>query len=157
MKTKILFLIFNFSFLIFHFSSSQVTFQKTYGGNKPDAAFKLAKTYDGGYALCGATVSFGPLPQDAYFFKTDGNGMHLWSVVFQGSGSDFVISVTETSDHGFLIAGGTSSFGAGSDDGLLIRTDSTGAPIWSKVYGGPQQDYFLNAIQTTDGGFIAVG
>ncbi len=154
---KIFLLILTQTIFILHCGTAQVTFQKTYGGSQKEVAFKLTKTHDGGYVLSGATESFGPLPQDIYIIKTDASGGHLWSVVYQGSGSDYAMNIIETSDHGFLIAGGTTSFGSGSDDALLLRADSAGNIIWSKVYGGSQQEYFLSAVQTTDGGFIAAG
>src|ERR1041385_4719979 len=157
MKTKVAFLILHAAFLIFNSAFAQVTFQKTYGVHTKDAMFKVAKTSDGGYVLAGTTESFGSLPQDIYLVKVDATGAHQWSVVYGGIGSDFVISIVQTSDNGFLMAGGTSSFGSGGDDALLIKTDFTGAPQWSKVYGGSLDEYFLSAIQTSDGGFIAVG
>lgn len=157
MKTKITLFILHSSFLIFNCATAQVTFQKTYGGPEKEAAFKLAKTYDGGYALSGETESFGSNGRDIYLIKTDGNGVLQWSVVYSGIGADYSTNIIETSDHGFLIAGGTTSFGSGSDDALLLKTDATGVPLWSKVYGGSQQDYFLSVAQVNDGGFIAVG
>src|SRR5688572_24643018 len=147
MKTKIALLILHFVFLIFNSVTAQVTFQKTYGGSEKDAMFKVAKTHDGGYVCVGETESFGSLPKDIYLFKTDANGTHQWSVVYDGIGSDYGTHIIKTYDNGFLIAGGTTSFGSGSDDALLLKTDATGALVWSKVYGGSQQEYFLSAIQ----------
>src|SRR5258706_178198 len=138
-------------------ATAQVTFQKTYGGPEKEATFKLTKTHDGGYALAGVTESFGSIPADAYLIKTDANGVLLWSKVYRGSASDYATAIIETSDHGFLISGGTTSFGSGSDDALLLKTDSAGNIVWSKVYGGTQQEYFTASLLTADGGFIAVG
>jgi hypothetical protein len=157
MQKKILLLIFNFSLLLFNSVTAQVTFQKLYGGSGLDSFFKLAKTSDGGYVCAGLTESFGNLPRDIYLFKTDANGVHQWSVAYSGIGYDYATNIIKTSDNGFLIAGGTTSFGSGSDDALLLKTDATGAIVWSKVYGGPQQDYFMGVAQTNDSGYIAVG
>src|SRR5690242_18917259 len=157
MKTKTVILILHFAFCIFNLAIAQSTFQKTYGGHEKDALFRLAKTNDGGYACVGETESFGSLPRDIYLFKIDANGAHLWSVIYGGIGSDYGTHIIKTSDNGFLIAGGTTSFGSGSDDAMLLKTDATGAPVWSKVYGGTGQEYFLTAAQTNDGGYIAAG
>ena len=143
--------------LLFTGVTAQNTFQKTYGGPGNDAMFKLSKTSDGGYVFSGVTESFGSLPADVYLFKTDANGMHQWSAVYDGIGSDYANNIINTSDNGFLIIGGTTSFGSGGDDALLIKTSSSGALTWAKVYGGPQQEYFMSAVQTSDGGYIATG
>src|SRR5258706_6136328 len=138
-------------------ATAQVTFHDTYGSHEKVANFKLNKSDDGGSVLAGVTESFGSIPADAYLIKTDANGVLLWSKVYRGSASDYATAIIETSDHGFLISGGTTSFGSGSDDALLLKTDSAGNIVWSKVYGGTQQEYFTASLQTADGGFIAVG
>ncbi|MER3328675.1 MAG: choice-of-anchor D domain-containing protein, partial [Candidatus Kapaibacterium sp.] len=42
-------------------------------------------------------------------------------------------------------------------DALLIKLDSKGKIQWSKVYGGSQNDFVNEVIQTLDKGFIIVG
>src|SRR3990172_5472592 len=73
---------------------------------------------------------------------------------YGGTSPDGGNSVQQTSDGGFIIAGYTSSFGAGSADVYLIKTNAGGDPLWTKTYGGTFFDKGYSVQQTLDGGYI---
>ena len=81
----------------------------------------------------------------------------IFERTFGGGSYDCGSSVQETSDGGFIIVGGTSSFGAGGGDVYLIRTDRDGNEMWHKTFGGKSHDYGSSVQETSDGGFIIVG
>ncbi|MFH1320788.1 MAG: DNRLRE domain-containing protein [Bacteroidota bacterium] len=138
--------------------SNQITFQKTFGGGNQDYIRKgMCLTNDGGYVFAGWTESFGAGDQDVYINKVDNNGTLLWSKAFGGINPDLAQSVIQTPDSGFLIAGITQSFGAGTWDGYLLKLDNTGNLLWSKAYGGSGDERFIRAQNTNDGGIIALG
>ena len=60
-------------------------------------------------------------------------------------------------DGGFALAGYTTSFGDGSADIWLVRTDDEGEVIWSQTYGGDGWDDCYSAIRTSEGGFALAG
>ncbi len=138
--------------------NGNLLWSKKFGGPADDYANSIQQTHDKGYIIAGSTNSFGADSSDAYLIKTDSSGTLLWSKTFGGPNYDNANSVAQTTDRGYIMVGNTYSFSPGHlPDIYLIRTDSTGTLVWSKTYGGTNND-FANAIQqTNDGGFIFVG
>jgi hypothetical protein len=133
-----------------------VKFAKTYGGTDSDFARSVQQTSDGGYILAGETRSFGT-GGDILLIKTDANGNIIWAKTYGGTNGDGTTSVQQTSDGGYILAGGTRSFGAGGSDIFLIKTDANGNIQWAKTYGGTRYDWAYSVQQTSDGGYIVVG
>jgi len=102
-------------------------------------------------------VSFGAGHEDVYLLKTDSSGDILWTRTYGGSSSDGGYSVQQTSDGGYIIAGYTYSFGAGSGDVYLLKTDSEGYTLWTRTYGGSELDCGHSVQQTSDGGYVVTG
>ena len=129
---------------------------KTYGGTASDGGCCVQQTHGGEIVIAGWTASFGAGGYDVWLLKTDAYGDTLWTRTYGGAGGDGGYSVQETSDGGYIIAGGTYSFGEGECDVYLIRTDANGDTLWTKTYGGIGSDVGLS-IQQTSGGYIIAG
>jgi parallel beta-helix repeat protein len=80
-----------------------------------------------------------------------------WNKTYGGTAIDEVYSVVQTSDGGYALAGYTGSYGAGSYDFWLVKTDSSGTAQWNKTYGGTGADYAYSVVQTSDGGYAIAG
>ena len=59
---------------------------------------------------------------------------------FGGNGIDIGYSAKPTLDKQYIVAGSTSSYGAGNTDVYLVKVDSMGVPIWAKYFGGFNND-----------------
>jgi len=76
---------------------------------------------------------------------------------YGGAGTDMGFSVKQTSDGGYILAGGTWSFGAGSADMYLVKVDAIGNEEWSKTFGSALFEYAYSVQQTADGGYVLCG
>ncbi len=116
----------------------------------------LIQTSDGGYAMGGVanTTTEG---YDFLLAKTDSLGVMLWNKTIGGAGDDTATGLALATDGGYVIAGYTTSYGAGGQDGWLVKTDALGNTLWNKTYGGAGNDTFQRIVRTNDGGYAVSG
>jgi hypothetical protein len=138
-------------------SAGDSLWTETYGGSGDDCGESIQLTYDGGFIITGNRYSFITNSSDVYLIKTDANGESLWTKTYGGKNNDRGFAVVQTPDSGYVIAGRTESFGAGEYDVYLIRTNSIGDTMWTRTYGGINNDYCYSVSQTSDSGFIMAG
>ncbi len=134
-------------------TNGEITWARTYGGSSDDRAYSITSTSDG-YVVAGKTNSFGAGSDDLLVIKLDTNGDVTWTRTYGGSSNDIAYSATSTSD-GYLIAGYTKSFGAGSDDFFVIKLDANGEVTWARTYGGGSDDTAYSITSTSDGYLVA--
>jgi len=102
-------------------SNGNKLWDRTFGGSNDDYGWSVQQTSDDGYIIAGHTHSYGAGDCDVWLIKVDSNGNKEWDKTFGGPGSDVGRSVQQTSDGGYIIAGSTSSYGAGNCDVWLIK------------------------------------
>jgi len=76
---------------------------------------------------------------------------------YGGRQPDRGYSVQQTRDGGYIIAGRTESFHLISGDVYLVKTDSLGATLWERTYGGESLDCAWSVEQTFDERYILTG
>jgi hypothetical protein len=143
------------------FISGYSLWARVYCGQGDDfGTFK--RTSDGGYIIVGQT--FGAGGGDLLLMKLDSNGNIQWQKTYGGPGRDWAYDVEETQDGGYIVGGGTGSFGAARWDMWILKLDSHGNVQWQKTYGGwgvgidvLNAEYVHDLLQTSDGGYIVVG
>ena len=150
---------------------------KDFGGTDHDYLLSIQQTADGGFILGGYSESgisgdktqanWDPsgLTEDYWIVKTDSLGNKQWDKDFGGTAADYLTTIQQTADGGFLLSGhsesGTSGDktqpGWGMQDYWIIKTDSSGNKLWDKDFGGTNADWLNSMQQTSDGGFILAG
>ncbi len=150
-------------------STGTMQWQKTLGGSSADYASSVQQTTDGGYILAGTSrstdgdVSGNHGDADYWIVKLSSTGTIQWQKALGGSGPDYASSIQQTTDGGYIVAGGSNSNGGdvtgnhGNDDYWIVKLSSTGTMQWQKSLGGTGYDAGNSIQQTADGGFIISG
>jgi len=118
---------------------------------------RVRQTNDGGYIVTGYTDGFGVAVKDIYVFKTDSVGNLEWAKTFGGSGEERGESVYQNADGTYVIGGFTYSFPGPEAKFYLLKLNSNGNLLWSKIYGGSGYDRCYSVQQTADSGYVLMG
>ena len=154
--------------------SQEIEWQNTIGGSSSDYMYSLAKTSDGGYILggkSGSGISFDKTENprggwDYWIVKIDSLGLVEWDKTIGGSSTDYLYSVQQTSDGGYILGGYSESDSSGDKtencisnnyDYWIVKVDFLGVIQWQNTIGGAYWDYLMCVKQTVDGGYILGG
>jgi hypothetical protein len=138
-------------------NSGIAIWNRTYGGTEWDQIHGLVENTDGGFALSGQTRSYGAGQYDLWLVITNSIGSILENRVSGGTDGDYGVSIVECTGGGYAISGRTTSFGAGSLDAWLVRTDSSGSRVWDQTYGGAAEERGSDLVECEQGGFAIAG
>lgn len=146
-----------------------------YGGTGDEYLAAVQQTTDGGFILGGSSYSgvSGEKSQparglvDYWIVKIDAAGTKQWDRTYGGTGEEYLASLQQTTDGGYVLAG-TSNSGisgeksqssAGRLDFWVIKTDAAGNKQWDQVLasGSSPTGYVHVVRQTSDGGYMAAG
>ncbi|QNF32137.1 T9SS type A sorting domain-containing protein [Adhaeribacter swui] len=144
-----------------------------YGGSGNDGLSVVIRTADSGYLYGGSSTSSnsGDRTQlsrgknDYWIVKADPSGKKLWDRRFGSTEDDYLNSVIETIDGGYLL-GGSSLSGVGGDktqasrgerDYWIVKIDAAGNKQWDKRFGGSGYDELKQVYQLPSGRYILAG
>ncbi len=130
---------------------------RTYGGTGYDVGRWVERTFDAGYVIGGYSVSFGSGRQ-CWLVKLDSAGNQQWARAYGGSGSDYCYFVQQTSDSGYVLSGGTDSYGPCSSAAYVVKTKSNGDTAWTRALAYDQWWHSGYCVrQCRDGGYVVAG
>ncbi len=85
-----------------------------------------------------------------------GAPVEIWNRTFGRAGLDKAYSVLQTSDGGFILAGGTGALGTEETHAWLIKTDENGKEMWNKTFGKRSGITAKTVLQAFDGGYVFI-
>lgn len=107
-------------------AAGSILWQQAYGGAGMDSADSVLETSDGSIVVAGQFSSVGTTAADAWIFKLGPTGNIKWQKAYGGIRSDTSYSLELLPQGGYVVAGYTSSFGAGGTDALVLRLGAAG-------------------------------
>ena len=103
-------------------SDGDTLWTRRYLNPSTDHGYDLDQCSDGGFVMTGEMYrNAGMDPTDFYIIRTNANGDTLWTKTIGGNNYERSYSIKQTSDGGYIIAGRTDSYGAGSDDFYIVK------------------------------------
>ncbi|MBN2378745.1 T9SS type A sorting domain-containing protein [candidate division WOR-3 bacterium] len=143
-------------------STGELEWERKYGGSSQDVGRCVNTTSDGGYVVAGYTDYSTPSsPLSFWVLKTNEAGDSVWITGMPDWFFGRAYWVEETSDNGFISAGYVFPFDDGKHHLFLLKIDSAGDTLWSRMdlgwlseYGGGEARCVR---ETSEGGFIITG
>ena len=154
----------------------RIEWQASFGGSDFDFLYSVEPTTDGGYILAGMSYSgadgnkstpslYFPGTADLWLVRLNSAGQKVWEAAFGWADSENALSVKQTADGGFIVAGWSASGVGGNKtspnlgqaDGWAIRLDAAGNKLWDRSYGTGSFDFFFQGHELVDGGFVLGG
>ena len=117
------------------FPNEDARWNTTFGGIENDYGYSIVECKNGGFAIAGATYSYGGLDRDGWIVRCDEQGTTIWNATFGGSEDDYFNDIIECSDGGLAVIGVTNSYGPGREDVWLIKMSADGNQLWNMTYG----------------------
>ena len=151
----------------------EIEWQQSYGGKKDDYLSSISNAPDGGYVLGGTSYSgisgvktepvYGKA--DYWVLKTDNKGDIEWQNTIGGSRRDFMYTMENTNDEGYILGGysispasGDKSEGKiGGSDYWVVKLDSSGNILWENTIGANQSESLTSINQAPDNGYLLCG
>mgnify|MGYP005990045875 CR=1 FL=1 len=139
-------------FLIAKYNSSGVLqWDRTLGGSGIDEGFAVAIDASDNIVVAGSTTSDGAGSSDFLVAKYSPSGVLQWDRTLGGSGLDVARGVSIDSSDNIIVAGYTTSDGAGSYDFLIAKYNSSGTLQWDRTLGGSGTELaFAVAVDSSD-------
>jgi hypothetical protein len=143
--------------VLFSMETAHSKFLSVFGGVGDEWGNSVIQTANGDFLVAGATRSIDSGNQDMLVAKLDHYGRNVWTKTIGGPSEEECRTVLESSNGGFVLTGTTKSSGAGGEDLLVVKLDSSGNLIWAKTLGGQNDERWGRAVETSDKGIAIVG
>ena len=150
-----------------------ILWQNTIGGSSSDGINALIETSDGGFVLGGVSASDisgdktenGRGGGDYWIVKINDTGAVEWDKTIGGPGADFLESVYQTPDGGYILGGFSSSDAGGEksenslglNDYWVVKLDASRNVQWENTIGALNSEDLGYTYPSDDGGYVVIG
>jgi len=119
----------------------------------------LIQNADESFTLCGYTFGTFNDPNNSEIFLTrvDDFGNLIWSNSYGTIGPDQANGLLKRWDGSVIVTGTTAAAGSAQQSALIFKVDGLGQLLWSTTLNANFSSSFTKAINTADGGVLAVG
>lgn len=114
-------------------------------------------TRDGGFLVAGGRRPDPDSESDLWVEKLDADDTTQWRRIEGGDDLDRANAAVQTADGGYVLAGGTWSFGAGESDAWILKLRSGGTPAWRRTLGDARADGANDVAEASGGGCVVAG
>jgi hypothetical protein len=143
------------SYVIRTDASGNAIWSNIYPGVWQSECYDIQSASDGGFIYTGTESNF-TTDGDVLLVKLDANGILQWKKIYGTVDADQGESISQLQDGGYVVAGMSAGTG-GSYDFYIVRTNSTGALLWSTTFGGSGDDRAFSVATTQDGSHLVTG
>ncbi len=150
-------------------AAGDIEWNRTLGGSGAEYGINVIPTTDGGYIVNFAytrsndgDVVNNHGEDDLWLVKLNVTGAIVWSLTLGGSDFELGMDAVVLPDGDIVILGHTKSTDGdvqenqGNYDVLLARVSSGGTLLWTRTYGGSQNETASDLLTTADGGFLVM-
>lgn len=144
-------------FAVKMYKDSRGRWGKTFTDFFASSANSIVQTFDGYVVIAGYSVKKREFQSDLLVMKTDTSGNILWMKNFGKDGDEQGLKIIECKDHGYAIAGFSTSNYDVEPNWYILKLDQDGNLLWDKDYGGSGDDKATGIAETYDNGLVITG
>ena len=128
-----------------------------YSENPVAVASCIEQTSDDGFIICGTANYYTSEAADLLLLKLDADGDTMWTKILNTGAQEIARCVRQTPGGGYIITGAYDLYGINNKDVYLVKTDANGDTLWTRTFGGANDDEGYSLCLTDDSGFIIAG
>ncbi len=137
-------------------SSGSLLRYETWDAANLDEGMDVAIDASGNVYMAAKTQNFGT-SDDILIVKFSPGGNPLWQKVVSGKNSDYAYGISLDSQSNVYVVGTTASSGAGSEDALVLKFNSSGSLQWQRTWGGHESDWGWSVAADALGNIFVTG
>ncbi|MBK7965424.1 MAG: hypothetical protein IPK10_09140 [Bacteroidetes bacterium] len=137
--------------------SGNLLWSKQFNGGSNEVGESIDPFPTGGFVFASSKSNTAQTSVEILITRIDSIGNILWTQNFTTNGNDVVKQLVVLGDGKIIVAGSTIFCQNAFTCGFAMLLDSNGVALWSRTFEKESSNYFLDVINTSDGGFLFSG